>query len=162
MKKERLIYYLIFVCTSLPMLISAQENITSAGGDASGAGGSVSYSVGQTVYTTNTGTTGSVAQGVQQPYEISVVSNLNLNSTITLECSIYPNPATDYLLLEVKGQLPQNLSYLLYDNNGKQINNVVLTENQTKICLEGLSPATYFVKILSDNQELKIFKIVKN
>jgi hypothetical protein len=54
--------------------IHAQEAIPAGGGNASGSGGSASYSVGQVVYTTNTGTNGSAAQGVQQPYEISVVS----------------------------------------------------------------------------------------
>ena len=48
----------------------AQEAVATAGGDASGTNGNVSYTVGQVVYTTNTGTTGSVAQGVQQPFEI--------------------------------------------------------------------------------------------
>ncbi|MBV1889111.1 MAG: HYR domain-containing protein, partial [Proteobacteria bacterium] len=46
--------------------ISAQESINVSGGDATGTGGSSSYSVGQVFYTTNVGATGSVAQGVQQ------------------------------------------------------------------------------------------------
>ncbi|MFM2191538.1 MAG: hypothetical protein RLZZ118_495, partial [Bacteroidota bacterium] len=44
----------------------AQQATTATGGDATGSGGSAAYSVGQIVYTTHTGTTGSVAQGVQQ------------------------------------------------------------------------------------------------
>ena len=51
----------------------AQQAITATGGNASGSGGTVAYSVGQIIYATNTGTTGSVAQGVHQPYEISIV-----------------------------------------------------------------------------------------
>jgi hypothetical protein len=50
--------------------LKAQESINAAGGNTTGSGGSASYSVGQVVYTTNTGTNGSVAQGVQQAYEI--------------------------------------------------------------------------------------------
>ncbi len=46
----------------------AQEGATAAGGDASGSGGTVAYSVGQVAYTSNTGSTGSVSQGVQQAY----------------------------------------------------------------------------------------------
>ncbi len=48
--------------------IHAQQATTATGGDASGSGGTVASSVGQIVYTTNTGTTGSVVQGVQQPF----------------------------------------------------------------------------------------------
>ncbi len=53
--------------------LQAQTSVNATGGNASGSGGSASYSVGQVVYTTHTGTNGSVAQGVQQPFEISVV-----------------------------------------------------------------------------------------
>ena len=47
----------------------AQESVNAAGGDATGMGGTASYSVGQVVYTTigENGTT--VAQGVQQAFD---------------------------------------------------------------------------------------------
>ena len=64
--------------------LQAQTSVNATGGDASGSGGSVSYSVGQVVYTTNTGTSGSVAQGVQQPYEISVVTAIEEAKGINL------------------------------------------------------------------------------
>lgn len=56
--------------------LKAQEAIPASGGNATGSGGSVSYSVGQVEYSSNTGSGGSVAAGVQQPYEISVVTGL--------------------------------------------------------------------------------------
>lgn len=46
--------------------LHAQESVNTTGGNASGSGGSASYSVGQVVYTSNTETSGSVAQGVLQ------------------------------------------------------------------------------------------------
>ena len=64
--------------------VQAQTSVNATGGDASGGGGSVSYSVGQVVYTTHTGTSGSVAEGVQQPYEISVVTGLEEAQSINL------------------------------------------------------------------------------
>jgi hypothetical protein len=54
-------------------LAQAQESANVSGGDATGSGGTVAYSVGQVVYTTNTGSTGSVAQGVQHAFEIFTV-----------------------------------------------------------------------------------------
>jgi len=45
--------------------VCAQDSTNSSGGNATGSGGTVAYSVGQVVYTTNTGTNGSLAQGVQ-------------------------------------------------------------------------------------------------
>ena len=81
--------------------LQAQETLTASGGNISGTGGSVSYSVGQVVYTTNTGANGSVAQGVQQPFEISAPVGIEEAKGINLSCLAYPNPATDYLTLSV-------------------------------------------------------------
>ena len=92
----------------------AQEAIPASGGDATGSGGSVSYSYGQVVYFTNTGTNGSVIEGVQQPYEISIVTGIQQASDIKLFCTVYPNPATDLLTLEVEIADNENLFYQLY------------------------------------------------
>lgn len=67
--------------------LQAQTSVNVTGGNASGSGGSASYSVGQFVYQTHTGTSGSVSEGVQQPYEISVVTGLEEAKGINLSVS---------------------------------------------------------------------------
>jgi hypothetical protein len=57
--------------------LSAQQSTNTAGGNATGTGGTVSFSVGQINYTTNIGTGGSACQGVQQPYEIYAVTSVD-------------------------------------------------------------------------------------
>jgi hypothetical protein len=52
--------------------LAMQNTISSAGGNAKGSGGSASFTVGQIFYTKLSGTNGSVVQGIQQPYEISI------------------------------------------------------------------------------------------
>ena len=142
--------------------LQAQTSVNATGGDASGSGGSASYSVGQVVYTTNTGTNGSVAQGVQQAFEISVVTGLEEAKSINLSVSAYPNPTTDYLTLEVKDVELLNLHFQMYDMNGKLLQNEKITGNQTSIVMSNLVPATYFVKVIQGNKEFKTFKIIKN
>jgi hypothetical protein len=149
---------LIFGFTGL----QAQEAIPASGGNASGSEGSVSYSVGQMVYTTNIGTNGSVAQGVQQPFEISVVTGLEDTEGISLRCSVYPNPTTDYLVLKVENFDKENLSYQLIDIKGKPLENKKITGIETSIVMSSLTPATYFLKVTQNNKEVKTFKIVKN
>lgn len=61
-------------------LVQAQENTTASGGNATGIGGAIDYSVGQVVYTTQTGAPGSVTQGVQQPYELQIPLPIELLS----------------------------------------------------------------------------------
>jgi len=130
--------------------LQAQENVNATGGDASGSGGSVSYSVGQVVYTTNTGANGSVAQGVQQPFEISVVTAIEEAKGINLTVTAYPNPTTDFLQLKVDASTTlsiQSMSYQLYDMNGKLLQTKNLTGTVTQIDMSSYVPSTYFVKV---------------
>lgn len=144
----------IALVTSKPVL--AQE--------ATGTGGTVSYSIGQIVYTTNTGINGSVAQGVQQPYEISTTIGIN-ETTINLEMSVYPNPTANYLTLKTDDNA--NLSYQLYDMQGKIIESKTVTAGSTTIKMEGLPKASYFLKVSNSEhpdsyREVKTFKVIKN
>ena len=162
MKKKKTILIGFFLIAFGLKCIQAQEAVSTSGGDATGTGGSVSYSVGQIVYTTNTGTTGSVAQGVQQPYEISVVNSIEEAKNITLSCSAYPNPTTDFVKLNVENYKLENLSYQVYDINGKLLENKKIEGNETKIVMSNLVQATYFIKVIQSDKEIKIFKIIKN
>ncbi|NCC99705.1 MAG: T9SS type A sorting domain-containing protein [Bacteroidia bacterium] len=142
--------------------LNAQTSVNATGGNASGSGGSASYSVGQVVYKTHTGTTGSVAEGVQQPYEISAVTGIEEAIGINLSVSAYPNPTTDYLTLEVKEFDLSNLCFQLYDMQGKLLQSEKLIGSQTSIAMNNLVAATYFVKVVQESKEVKTFKIIKN
>lgn len=145
--------------------VQAQESFNSSGGNSSGTGGSVSYSVGQLFYTSSFGTTGSVAQGVQQPYEISVVIGLEQANNISLQCLAYPNPANEYVKLKVdviSSQSLQLMNYQLFDLNGKLVETNKIVDSETSINMANLVPATYFLKVLKENKEIILFKIIKN
>ena len=141
--------------------LQAQTAIVATGGDATGTGGSISYSVGQVFYTTATGSNGSVAQGVQQPFEISIETGVE-KTGINLTASVYPNPTTNYLTLEVKDFELSTLHFQLYDLQGKLIQSKKITEAKTKIVMSNLLPAIYFVKVIQAKKEVKTFKIIKN
>ena len=160
MKHKKAITSITFLLLGLGGL-HAQETVTTSGGDATGTGGTASYSVGQVVYTTATGTNGSVAQGVQQPYEISTTVGIN-ETTIQLELSVYPNPTTNYLQLKVDSEKLENLNFQLIDLQGKVIENKKVTANSTTISMEALPKAIYFLNVTKDNQVVKTFKIIKN
>lgn len=142
--------------------LQAQEVIPTTGGNASGNGGTSSYTVGQVVYTTNTGTNGSVVQGVQQPYEISVVSGIEQAKDINLICTAYPNPATDFLTLNVENYDNENLSYQLFDMSGKLLENRKIIGDETTIAMTNRVAAIYFLKVIDNQREIKTFKIIKN
>jgi len=145
--------------------LQAQTSINSTGGKTSGSDGSVSYSVGQAFYQNNTGTNGSVAEGVQQPYEIMVVTGLEEAKDISLSFTAFPNPTTDYLILSITDIVQTghdlSLKYHLLDPNGKLLQIQKITSNQTNIEMGNLIAATYFVKVIQGNKEIKTFKIIK-
>jgi hypothetical protein len=142
--------------------LQAQQVVTTSGSNATGAGGTSSYTVGQVVYNTYTGTNGSAAQGVQQPFEISVVTGIEEALGISLEIMVYPNPTTDFLTLSVDNFEASNLSYYLYDINGRLLETQKLEGKQTSIAMSNLVPATYFLKVSEGSKELRTFKIIKN
>ena len=146
-------------------MCKAQEATPASGGNASGSGGTVSYSVGQIVYSTHTGTNGYEVQGVQQPYEISVVIGIDEANGITLNCLAYPNPASDFVMLKVDASTVhsiQSLNYQLFDLHGKLLQKHQIDNSETKVSFINLTPATYFLKVIQGNKEIKTFKIIKN
>jgi|WetSurMetagenome_2_1015567.scaffolds.fasta_scaffold657060_1 hypothetical protein len=142
--------------------IMAQSTIPASGGNSTGSGGSVSYSAGQVVYNKNTGANGSEIQGVQQPYEISVVTGIKDADFIKLDIAAYPNPATDFLRLRIENYEIDDLTYQLFDIYGNAILIKKIEGNETNISLQTLLPATYILKISLGNKVAKTFKIIKN
>ena len=140
--------------------IHAQQTVDAAGGDATGTGGSSSYSVGQIVYTTHTGSNGSISQGVQQSFEIFTLSNAAL-STVNLTATTFPNPPSDYVVLAISDINLTDLSYALYDIQGKPIAKATISSKDTQIDMHSLSAGTYLLNVNQNNQKLKSFKIIK-
>lgn len=143
--------------------LSAQESVASSGGEANGSGGTVSYSVGQVSFRVPTGTTGSVAEGVQQPYEISVVIGIE-EAGIDLQFIAYPNPVSDHLILRIAndnslGKARWTTS--LYDMKGSLIKQQIISSRETTIDMSDLQSANYLLKVIHDNREVKTFKIIK-
>jgi len=138
----------------------AQQATTASGGDASGSGGTVAYSVGQVVYTTNTDASGTVSQGVQQPYEIFTVGIKETELNILL--SVFPNPTAYNLTLQISDYNNEKLSYQLFDMQGKLLNNGQVIAQQVQINTANLPPATYFINVVNqENKKIRSFKIIK-
>lgn len=167
---------LIALCLIIPFWVfccatsmQAQETVTSSGGEATGSGVTVSYTLVQLFYTTHSGTNGSVAEGVQQTYEISVVTGLDETEVINLECTVYPNPTSDFLVLKIDASSTlsiRSMEYQLYDMNGQLLESKYPTANETTIDMAKLLPGIYFLKVIDNSTDAKpcvsTFKIIKN
>ncbi len=161
MNMKKIILCFLFFSGLGIVILQAQSTIPASGGNATGSGGSVSYTVGQILYNTISGTNGIVAQGVQQPYEISVVTSIKNSEEINLECLVYPNPTSGLAKLIFKSPDYENLRFRLYDINGVLLQDKKVESSETEISLENLSSSVYFLKVIKNNLEVKVFKIVK-
>jgi Secretion system C-terminal sorting domain len=139
-----------------------QQAIDSSGGNATGSGGSASYSVGQITYQSYSGSTGKVSQGVQQPFEIFVtLKNNEFNYSFT--ANLYPNPTASTAILSLENQEPNGeMEYNLTDITGKLITKGNINAKETVIDVAILAEACYFLNVISENKTIKTFKLLKH
>lgn len=140
--------------------VQGQNSANTSGSHFTGSTGTVSYSVGQVVYTSNIGTNGSVSQGVQQGYEISTIG---INKTsLKIAFSVYPNPTADNLTLKISDYGNEKLFYQLRNMKGQLLINGQIVAQQTQINMSSLPSATYFAHVVdSENKKIQSFKIIK-
>ena len=119
-----------------------------------------SFSVGQVAYTSKTGSNESVTEGVQQPFEVSVIIGVDV-STIKLSLSAYPNPTTDYLTLEIDDNELGELNFELLDVAGKLVQQGQMMGQRTQIALHNLASSTYLLKINNNSNLVKTFSVIK-
>ncbi len=92
-------------------------------------------------------------------------NNHKLSNESNLSVSVYPNPANDFIILNIVGDVVETrhaLSLQLFDVNGMLLESKTIKSNQTKIKMSGLVPACYFLKVKEENRDIKTFKIIKH
>ena len=152
---------LLLLSIILSFSLYAQNSVNSAGAEATGQGGSLSYSVGQVFQSSSNSSASSVSAGVQQAYEVSVVTKVS-ETKFNIEASVYPNPTTDFLILSLS-DIEENYTYQLTDINGKQLNTGLINNTKTKLDFSSYVSGTYFINIARHaNSNIKTFQVIKN
>lgn len=154
-------FYKTLFCFTLlfsPTLM-AQELVGSAGGAGSSASATLSWSVGEPMTETYaTGGANRLSQGLLQP-ELSIVTSMDeLGEAWGL--SIYPNPTSSTLLINVPSPLEQ-AHFLLTDINGKVLQQGTIEKKETWIECSQLPASNYFLQISTQDKKHKTFKITK-
>ena len=137
----------------------AQKSAVAAGGTATGSGGTASFSVGQISYKSPTGNL--ISDGVQQPYEIQTLGKSDFEA-IQLEMLVYPNPTEGELVLKISDNTLENLTYQLFDINGRNLISQSINQKETAISFKNLNKGVYFLAVFAQNKKIKNFKILKN
>ena len=80
---------------------------------------------------------------------------------IKLEFKVYPNPTRGLMTLSIKPFNNENFKYRIYDLGGILLQDKKISSEEIEISIEGFSSSTYFLRVIKDGMEVKIFKIVK-
>ena len=142
--------------------LQAQHTTLASGGNGSGTGGSFAYSVGQTMYTAQSNSATSFSKGVQQGYELFLITGLEDEDRFGLAATVFPNPTSNYLTIEIKNYSPATaLEIFLFDAKGQQVHRQRVVDVQTQIAVEHLASALYMLKIIQGDKLVKAVKVIK-
>lgn len=136
------------------------QSVAAGGGDIAGTTGSVSYTVGQLVYTPIFGSAGSVEQGVQEIFEIMDITEIG-EHTLSYTVAVFPNPASEELIIKIDLKEFEGCMFRLYDISGELIHSNYIMTDETSVDMSGLMPSTYLLILSNHDQEYKTFKILK-
>jgi len=157
MKTISLLILSFAFCASIQL--QAQNNSVSAGADAEGSNGSISYSIGQVVYTSASGINGSINQGVQQPYDYDVITGIEHTE---IELALYPNPTLGQVNLTIADSRTQEYSLSLFDATGRLIMQNSQLNGMNSFSMESHAAGAYTLSVYKKDELIKSFRIIRN
>ena len=161
-KKILLFIFCVSSSTFLSTKVQAQLATLSSGGNGSGNGGTFAYSVGQTVYTAQSNSATTLSKGVQQGFELFLITGIEEEDRFGLVATVFPNPTSNYLTVEIKNYIPDTaLEIFLFDAKGQQVHRQRVVDVQTQISVEHLASALYMLKLVQVDKLVKAVKVIK-
>lgn len=144
--------------TGVSQAIRAQEAVLPGGNFHSNGTSSISWSLGEAVIQTLRSADNIITQGFQQS-RLTVTSVKEIPG-LKMIISAFPNPTNSYINLKVDGEI-ENLTFAVYDISGRVVTQGKMESNPTQVSFDQQSAGVYFIRVLKDNHEVRIFRIVK-
>ena len=139
-----------------------QSSMNTSGGDTFSDQGSVAYSIGQVFVQINESAEISVSEGVQQPYEISLINAVFEEGDVKVSLLAYPNPTMNDLTIELQGWQHEQASFEVYDAQGKKISSGAFNQSTLSIDARLWSSGNYYLHIYSPKgDQAASVKIIK-
>lgn len=96
--------------------------------------------------------------GIEDPTTIVGVKELQLEE---VNIDLYPNPARDYVLLNLNDATAETERFEVYDLNGRMVRqDRIVNSGQLQINREGLGKGVYFINIRYDNGRNSVHKVI--
>ena len=148
----------ILLCTLLSSATAFSQEVISTTGDTySNASGIISFTVGEVIINTGTDGTTTLTQGFHQTNWTFVgLEDFSPN----YEVSVFPNPSTHLLTIQTSDF--DGVSYNLYDALGQIVIQNKLSGAETLVEVSDIPTGSYSLTIVSNNENLKTFKLIKN
>lgn len=151
---------LVFIGSLLSWTNSyAQQASVSAGDNAEGTSGSISYTIGQVFYMPTGNKEVLIIPGMQQGYSIAILSTSKMAENALM--TVFPNPVNDLLTLKTDLLQIKNQNYQVFNLQGKMMKEEVIHSDETVINTQDLPEGVYLFNVLTSGQLLKSFKIIK-
>ncbi|MBK9044146.1 MAG: T9SS type A sorting domain-containing protein [Saprospiraceae bacterium] len=148
----------VVVWVSLQNVVFTQSGFSTSGIDISSEKGRISATVGQITHYQWVSNKGIINEGVQQPYEIFILTGVEEYS---ISLSLFPNPTLDDVILLIDNP-GETLSYRLSSLDGKTLKDEDIHENETIIHLDNFMATVFLLTVFENNKIVKTFKIIKN
>jgi hypothetical protein len=150
-------YAIGFISLLFTISVYSQEVISSQGETYTNSNGSIDFTLGEVVINTGTDGNNDLTQGFHQTkWNFLGVEDFVLD----YEATIFPNPTAEVLI--VKSRAFQNVTYSLYDAQGKLVIHAKLSAEQTPIQIGQFAPGGYSLNLSNEKQLLKTFKLIKS
>ena len=160
MEKILLFLFMAFGSTIVYCQSLKPDVISTAGSFYANNNNSVSWTIGECIPETFSNSGIKLTQGFHQgTYEINNAIDYTENG---MKINLFPNPATDFISLEMQVSDLKGYFYQLFDSNGKCLKNDKITSDRSQINLMGFACTTYLLNVFTPEQKLiKSFKIIK-
>ena len=159
MKNNRLKVPLLFLLVMGINLLQAQEVVSTAGSHDVGNAVQISWTVGEPVIETGLNGLHYLTQGMHQgDMTVTAISSI---AGLGFEIKAYPNPVVNQLKLTVNTSNLEGINYALYNETGQLLVEGKVESELTTIPMEKYSPSSFLLRVRSEENELKLFKIIK-
>lgn len=163
MNMKMKVVHFLWACIWALQSLNAQQGFVTCGGDILSVNGSLAFSIGQTAYSSFHTETGSIHQGIQQPFLSAIVNvgELHHNQMV----NFYPNPAHRELYIQLSSDeisfLAMPYQVRLYDPQGILKKIQAMKTNITEIPIDDLPPGIFFIQVWQGDQFINSFSFIK-
>ena len=160
MKKTLLIAISISICDCIYSQSISPEVYATSGEYYTGTNATLSWTIGESVIETFSGTNAILTQGFQQSqYSITSIEEVHDNK---YQISVYPNPVTDLININIRSAEQTSFNVELIDLQGKRLYRQNIDSNNNTLDLKQFATGIYFLNVYTNGNEfLKSYKISK-